>query len=246
MEKFLHDFADALPIFVCVADKDSNQPVYCNKMALVYMDSLSEEEKYDFIKEASKCKHFLKYCENIAVPSGGHWLSLDSQEILWIDGEERFLITGIDYSKNIETNTDEMTGVHNRDMGYGMLSKFINELNSAKTVQFTVCYIKLNAIYVNNQYDKVLTDDCIVAVTSIVKQTIRQSDVFARLDYHDFLLIFPSCKESVAETIMDNILKILLQTDKQVSLNYGILEVRPNSGYNIQKILEITKERMDA
>ena len=251
MDKFFYNFLDTLPVFICVADEETKLPVYYNKLAAECLENMSEPDRVDFVKDAISLESLLKYCENTNNSERGYWFNLENTMCEWIDGKQRILISGADYSKSITNEelltvanfTDGLTGIYNRKIGLEMLAKFVNELEIGAP-PFTMCFVDLNDLkYVNDKRGHQAGDQYLITVADIIKGSIRQSDVFARLGGDEFLVIFPKCTYDVAAKIFEEVSKLLDAVNNEnqprtyYSISYGVLEVGPSDGLNMEALL---------
>ena len=250
MDKFLRDFLDALPVFLCIADEETMRPVYYNSTAGESMASMSDEGKRDFINDIIKYKNILKFCEG-ANNERGRWFDLSNTKCEWLDGRQHILITGVDNSKSITNEemmtianyTDSLTGIYNRKIGLEMLTKFVNELKPG-SLPFTACFVDLNDLkYVNDKFGHQWGDKYITTVVGEIKKSIRLSDVFARMGGDEFLVIFPRCTSDIVIKIFEDVSKQLDEVNNNnnpktyYSISYGILEVSAECNHNVESIL---------
>lgn len=251
MDNFFFYFMDKMPIFICVADKDTKIPVYYNKIAAECIENLSDDKKIVFVNDVISLDSLIKYCETTSDVEKGRWYSMENTICNWIDGKERLLIIGSDHSKSISTEelmtianyTDGLTGIYNRKIGLEMLAKFTNELKIGAPA-FTICFIDLNDLkYVNDKNGHNAGDQYILTVVNLIKQSVRQSDVFARMGGDEFLIIFPKCTSDVVTKILEDVSKLLDAVNNSndprtyYSISYGVLEVGPDIDKDMETLL---------
>lgn len=251
MDNLFNYFMDVLPVFVCVVDAETKAPTYYNKLAAECLGAMSDEKKQDFIQDVLKHESFMKYCESCSKSERGRWLLIKNKTVRWQDDKEYILIVGSDHSASIfnEENltiaayTDPLTGIYNRQIGLEMLAKFINELKIDSPV-FTMCFMDLDDLkYVNDKHGHSAGDKYIKTVVDLIKQSIRQSDVFARIGGDEFLVLFPKCKSEVVISIIQEAAKSLAAINDSntpktyYSISYGILEVNDKDDSDMEALL---------
>lgn len=251
MENYFDYFVDTLPVFICVADAETKAPVFYNKLAAECLGNMPDDKRIDFVSDVIRLDTLIKYCENSCDSKRGRWFHMVNTTCVWTDNRECILIVGTDHSKTIfnEENltvaayTDTLTGIYNRQMGFEMLTKFANELKIGAP-PFTMCFVDLDDLkYVNDQNGHSAGDLYITTVVDLIKQSIRQTDVFARMGGDEFLVLFPKCKSEVVVSIMKEVSKMLEAINSNnnpityYSISYGVLEVGPEENYDVEALL---------
>ena len=252
MDNFFYHFMDTMPVFVCVADKNTKAPVYYNFLAADCLGNLSESERIDFIKDVLKSEDPLRYYECNKGAGSGYWFYMDHRPCTWMNGDDCILITGTDHSRSVtiedllkvESFTDSLTGIFNRSIGLDMLTKVMNELKAGTMPYFTISYFDLNDLeYVNDRMGSSEGDKYILTVAELVKKSIRNSDIFARMGGDEFMLIFPKCKIDVVTSALHEVSKMLDEVNNNskprtyYSISYGILEVEENTDKTVDSLL---------
>lgn len=248
---FFNYLLDSTPFLICVVDQTTKELVYSNEVAVGCFQLMTDAQTKSFIVDTIKTGPSIKFFESTQESENGRWFYINHQNIKWHDGSDCILITGADHSQSITNEqlltiaayTDSLTGIYNRKIGLEMLSKFINELK-ADSPPFTVCFLDLDDLkHVNDKYGHNAGDQYIITVADLVKQSIRKSDVFARMGGDEFLVIFPKCEEAIVSNIMlevDNMLNTLNESSSQqqnYSISYGIVQVNVTDEYNIESLL---------
>lgn len=252
MDKFFNYFLDTMPIFVCVADAKTKVPVYFNKLAADCLDNLSDDKKVEFVEDVIRLDTMLKYCESNVDNGRGRWYNMANKGVEWLDGQECILITGADHSHSITNEelltvaayTDGLTGIYNRRIGLEMLAKFVNELKIGAPA-FTMCFVDIDDLkYVNDRCGHSAGDKYILTVVDLIKQSIRKTDVFARMGGDEFLVIFPKCRAEIVKSIMKEVSKMLDAVNDSndprtyYSISYGVLEVGPGDDRSMETLLK--------
>lgn len=138
------------------------------------------------------------------------------------------------YSKellNIST-TDPLTGIYNR-------GKFNEELKSwidysiRYRAPFSATIFDLdNFKRVNDTYGHLIGDKVIVGTVNLIKNSIRQTDVFARWGGEEFVLLFPNTNRQQAIELIER-LRVLISDNKfekvgNVTCSFGLATFKEN------------------
>jgi diguanylate cyclase (GGDEF)-like protein len=232
-------FLDALPIFLCVADRETKAPIYCNPIAAECLGEKSDTQKVAFVQDVMRHNNMMKYCDTELEDERGRWFFMEYRECVWLNEQRCILITGADHSHSVTNEelltvadyTDGMTGICNRKMGLEMLTKFVNEMKIGAS-PFTLCFLDLDDLkYINDNFGHSAGDQYIYTVVDVIKRSVRLSDIFARMGGDEFLIIFPKCGRHVVDNILQNVTKSLALLNSAnrprtcYSISYGILEV---------------------
>ncbi|MDR1531239.1 MAG: GGDEF domain-containing protein [Clostridiales bacterium] len=152
----------------------------------------------------------------------------------------------------ITASKDSMTGIYNRMTGIDCLNNYIRQVSSGK-LTFSVAYFDINDLkYVNDNYGHIAGDNYILDVVSIVKDSIRNTDIFARMGGDEFLIIFPKCQYAVVLDIMETIMHkfdLLNQVRRKAynsSISYGAMELNASTDLDMEYILNTVDSRMYA
>jgi diguanylate cyclase (GGDEF)-like protein len=212
--------------------------------------TIDKTRQTEIIDELAATRFLIEHFE-----AKGCWFRMEALPYKWLNGEDVLLIMGIDHSQyitneemlTIKSYTDELTGIYNRKAGLEIMSKFMSEQKSGAPV-FTVCVYDLdNLHYINESFGTEAGDQYILTITDLVKRSIRRTDIFARLDGDQFIIIFAKCASSAVATIFQEISKRIDATNRGArprlayALSYGIVEVSPDNDKfsdNIDNILE--------
>jgi diguanylate cyclase (GGDEF)-like protein len=151
----------------------------------------------------------------------------------------------------ITASTDSMTGIYNRAACLDSLKNYMKQARAGMT--FSVSYFDINDLkYVNDTHGHALGDDYIQAVVTVVRESIRGTDIFARMGGDEFLVIFPQCHYAVVIDIMETIMRkldVLNQSRRkayQASVSYGVMEVSTETDLDLEYILNTVDRRMYA
>jgi len=117
-------------------------------------------------------------------------------------------ITSFDVeSKNnkYEASYDSLTNVYNRTKFNELLLQQIeNEKTSKNTFSFMMIDIDFFKV-VNDTYGHLVGDDVLVQMSNLIKNHIRESDVFARWGGEEFVLLLPHVGMEKAEVIANHL-----------------------------------------
>ena len=258
MSNFFHNFLDELPVFLCVVNAETKTPIYFNKLAAECLGNMTYENRVEFIREIIRLDSSLKYCENTRDTERGRWYRMETHLCEWLDEQKSILILGTDHSTVVSNEedwvvaayTDHLTGLYNRQIGLEMLAKFVNELKHGSP-PFTMSFVDIDDLkYVNDNFGHSAGDKYILTVVDLIKKSIRQSDIFARMGGDEFLLIFPKCTAEVIESILSEVSKTLkiINEDNEprtyYSISYGILEVNPEDDIDMEVLLATAGDNM--
>jgi len=258
MENFYDSLLQEFPFLICAADTNTKEFIYSNELAASCFSTIDKTRQTEIIDELTETRFLIEHFE-----AKGCWFRMEALPYKWINGKDVLLIMGVDHSKyitneemlTIKSYTDELTGIYNRKAGLELMSKIMNEQKSGAPI-FTVCVFDLdNLQYINESFGLEAGDQYILTITDLVKRSIRRTDIFARLDGDQFMIIFTKCASPAVATIFQEISKRIAATNRGAkpnlaySLSYGIVEVSPDDDKfsdNIDKILEeATAKRLE-
>jgi GGDEF domain-containing protein len=116
----------------------------------------------------------------------------------------------------IDKNSENaLGGAFNRKGGLDALQKQINLAKEG--ARFTLCYFRIEAF--GEGFDKA---EALESAIAAVKGGTRQTDILAKMDSHDYILIFPKCAYEVVESIMGTIEKKIEVFNETADAGYGI------------------------
>lgn len=124
---------------------------------------------------------------------------------------------------------DPLTGIGNRLYFEEFMEKI---LWKGKT--FTLCYMDLDHLKeVNDRYGHLEGDVYIQNFTAIVRDSIRDDDLFARLGGDEFCVVLVNCRKEMGIEKMKRILNKFHEENKKpypVSFSYGVVEHSEQTG----------------
>ena len=116
---------------------------------------------------------------------------------------------------------DGLTGIFSRQY---LMSSFMSEFESAKRSgnKLSIALMDIDKFkLINDVYGHFEGDRALIMFASVVKEAIRQDDLFGRYGGDEFFIIFPNSTEEMAERVIDRITSAL----KNVVLNVGKDEI---------------------
>ncbi len=251
---------DNFPAFILVVNCDG-EIIYNNNDAKNMLGEnitgysisyfFSEEEISKNFKPKNRIDYEIQY--------ESKYYKLSDVDIVWVDGELSRLIIGMDIT-DIKTSEarfkkcatmDAMTGIYNRQVGIDYLIDYIEQLKCGGDI-FTVCYIDINDLkLVNDSFGHSEGDIYILSIVNIIKATIRQTDIFARMGGDEFLILFYRCPYKIVENIMQTIMcKINLINESSkgkgvfYSISYGVMEINTETILDPEFILNSVDNKM--
>ena len=251
MSEFFYSFMDKMPMLICVAHTETNELVYLNSFAKECFAEKSGEEMTEIVDGIISQSNLILR-DTDGNDGKGRWLKMQSVECYWHDGKESALIVGVDHSKYVTNEellavaayADALTGIYNRRMGLDLLAKLVRESKEGSAV-FTMCVLKLDDLHVvNEKHGHNAGDQYVLMVSDYVKRSIRKSDIFARIDAGEFLLIFPKCPIAVATAVLQEVSNLVDNANSSsklgtyCSINYGVLEVRASDNRDMEALLD--------
>ncbi|MDD2353054.1 MAG: diguanylate cyclase [Atribacterota bacterium] len=149
--------------------------------------------------------------------------------------------------------TDILTGVYNRRMGMELLGKEI-KITKRRNSLLSICFLDLDGLKkVNDEHGHQEGDKLLKKVALVIKNNIRESDIFCRMGGDEFLVIFPDSSEEAAEGIWQRILTDFQKMNRSQKCKYpmhvshGIVEYHKGcfeEGKEIDELIELVDKRM--
>lgn len=122
----------------------------------------------------------------------------------------------------IDSLIDPLTEVYNNRLFYELLQREANKAKRTK-MPLTIAYFDLdNFKSVNDNYGHFMGDVLLRNVASIVKGTIRSSDIIARIGGDEFILLFPETDFESSSVLISRINEKLKQKMKEKNLSVTI------------------------
>ncbi len=139
-------------------------------------------------------------------------------------------------------STDEMTGVLNRRAAMQILKK----LSESRQSTVSICYFDVDHLKkTNDTFGHDVGDILLKYVIGKVRKHLRKSDYIARMGGDEFLIILPEVQMKECELIMKRVQNKLNDEEKpeqlkdvEVSISYGIVEVKQDDEFNLTEVLK--------
>ncbi len=145
---------------------------------------------------------------------------------------------------------DNLTGVYNRRVGLSILDQQIR-LSERNGSPLTICYLDINDLKrVNDFYGHAEGDSYIRKISSVLKETMRESDVLSRLGGDEFLAILPECRIDQATAVWKRFEERLVEESSRdgKSLPYraahGFAEYHPGEEVGYEELLSVADAAM--
>lgn len=222
--------------WIVVVDAQNRDIVYCNKR---------KDEKRIDPEFCEKCRHRLSFRNDIL-----NWQDSEQYKV-WEAGDEEqgyYRITTFHiewrgqnaYAHIVVDITDEKqaanrlnskaymdpgTGIHNRLFFDEYMESVLEEGR-----EVTLCYLDLDGLkYVNDHYGHNQGDNYIRSFVSLMKSSVRSTDIFARIGGDEFCVVIPEVEKETAEKKFAELLELFVAENKEeypASFSYGVVEIR--------------------
>jgi len=133
-------------------------------------------------------------------------------------------------------NTDSLTQIHNR---YSFLNAFNEELEKFKTSKIVFSLIMLDIDHfkdINDTFGHDIGDYAIVEMTKIVKEYLRESDIFGRVGGEEFMILLPYTSVEQAKNIAQRIRKEVdeyrFTSIEHMSVSQGVVQYKEAESAN--------------
>lgn len=133
-------------------------------------------------------------------------------------------------------NTDSLTQIHNR---YSFLNAFNAELEKYKISKIEFSLIMLDIDHfkdINDTFGHDVGDCAIVEMTKIVKECLRESDIFGRVGGEEFMILLPYTSveqaKSIAQRIRKEIDEYRFTSIEHMSVSQGVVQYKEAESAN--------------
>ena len=222
--------------WIVVVDAQNRDIVYCNKR---------KDEKRIDPEFCEKCRHRLSFRNDIL-----NWQDSEQYKV-WEAGDEEqgyyripafhiewrgqnayaHIVVDVTDEKqaanrlNSKAYMDPGTGIHNRLFFDEYMESVLEEGR-----EVTLCYLDLDGLkYVNDHYGHNQGDNYIRSFVSLMKSSVRSTDIFARIGGDEFCVVIPEVEKETAEKKFAELLELFVAENKEeypVSFSYGVVEIR--------------------
>ena len=138
---------------------------------------------------------------------------------------------------------DELTKISNR-RGFLLLAEHYLNFCLRQDVPASLVYLDLNGFkQINDNFGHAEGDAVLVAFASQMKNSFRQTDLFARIGGDEFVILFSKTSEIPANDIMKKFSKSIEKYNEEanrgydISFSYGVIEFDPDRHVSVDIIL---------
>ena len=151
---------------------------------------------------------------------------------------------------SLAANFDELTGTFNRRAGKEKLAERVQEARDGDEYLTVILYDVNNLKFVNDQYGHLEGDRLLRYIADVTKESLKTGDLIFRLSGDEFIIAFYRERaeksgariRKIAEKLNSN--RLAENIFYEVSFSYGLVEVAPESGYDISDIIAIADAQM--
>ncbi|KYK22704.1 hypothetical protein AYK24_00320 [Thermoplasmatales archaeon SG8-52-4] len=214
-------------------------------------------ERIEYIREKLKAGEFLKE-EVYGTTKFGKDIPVEIKVGRWqINGEPFYTTIIRDISERREfeaklkqlADIDHLTGIYNRRAGLILTEQLLK--TSRRTNQpITLCYLDLdNFKYVNDSHGHVAGDKVLNAVASLIKDNLRESDIFFRLGGDEFIIVWNNTFLEQGHQQWSRILNKFNEWNKEnystrLGISAGFVCPDLKKDINIDRIIDIADKEM--
>lgn len=244
---------------ICVLDLDLHYEFFNRnylKIAGCSEKELSGSSLYDWLSEENKenAKRLFRQVlsngehgqfEREHITRSGKRKRLRSSVALMPD-KQQFLMTTVDNTElynamlliKEQAVTDELTGLHNRKAYQENITELIAQYKRYQTpfclMMFDIDFFKS----INDTYGHQTGDNVLVALASLVKGMIRESDLVFRVGGEEFIILFPHTKLEQAEFSAEKIRKsvqsdLRIIEEREITVSIGLVEMSASDTENL-------------
>lgn len=145
---------------------------------------------------------------------------------------------------------DDMTNTYNRRVGLELLRNHYALSRRGKR-SLSVCFVDIDGLKaVNDNFGHVSGDRLIEDISEILKSSVRESDIVARMGGDEFLVVLPECGIEGAAKVMKRVEKRISRYNEsssrgyRASVSYGIAESSGSHRETVEKLLREADNRM--
>jgi diguanylate cyclase (GGDEF)-like protein len=125
-------------------------------------------------------------------------------------------------------NFDELTGLYNRRY---FKQFFIKELTKIKRYKTEVCLALIDLDdfkFINDNYGHNMGDKALKFFADVLRENLRESDIYARMSGDEFVILFINCRKQNAVERLENMRKVLSGQkfgSLTLSFSYGVSQI---------------------
>ena len=215
----------------------------------------ASKEAMEEVKKVGYIKNFEKDCYII-----DNKLIHINMSMSLIHNPQRILISVRDITKlknaqeelKLLASTDPMTKLYNRRYFVDM-SKSILDLAKRNKTDITVAMLDIDKFKnVNDTYGHKVGDDVIIALTSILQEQSRESDIVCRWGGEEFIILFPTTNidgalvisEKIRKVTEDLVIKLENNRELKFTISIGISKFNNEDDMNIEASINRADEAL--
>lgn len=191
---------------------------------------IKNDSRLDLLEELKE--HHSTYNRIVEYDFNGKqmWVTANYELIDYRD--EKCILTGIMDITEIKkaeeelshyASTDALTGILNRRMGLKKLEELIEKAKYDFS-EFVICFLDINNLkYVNDTYGHSEGDCYILTLCNIIKNELKENDIFFRMGGDEFVIVFRDKNESQVQYIWDKLMKKLNNRNQMGEKPYSIM-----------------------
>lgn len=179
-------------------------------------------------------------------------------ELIRYEHRSCILISIIDITKiklienelTLKASIDPLTGILNRRKGMELLEYFYNQANEGNTF-FSIVFCDINSLKaVNDNFGHTEGDKLISIIADNIKENIHLQDIVFRYGGDEIIILLLNADEEACNAKMNKINKSLkmlgnsLQTPYDISISYGIYNVRKGCKVPLSECIKIADNKM--
>ena len=164
-----------------------------------------------------------------------------SDRIKQYDNENREILNRLNNLANI----DYLTRVYNRRAFFEVGQK---SLSFAKRNSLGACVIMLDIDFfknINDTYGHKKGDEILKRLANVIKNSIREDDVFGRIGGEEFALVLNNCNKEIGIKVAEKIRKIIEEDEKVIpTISLGLVTNEDNNSYRLDKLLNLADKAL--
>lgn len=145
---------------------------------------------------------------------------------------------------------DSLTGAYTRKYHQTMLREVYDKAKKSKT-PFSICALDIDELKsVNDQFGHEIGDQYLIQFSEIIKNSLKENEIFSRTGGDEFILVFPKCNKLCVEKKVNDLKEImskkpLIQEKKSIPLSfgYGIATFIEDSEY-LDELISLSDKRL--
>jgi diguanylate cyclase (GGDEF)-like protein len=139
---------------------------------------------------------------------------------------------------------DHLTGILNRRTGLMLIEQALKTAKRDKN-KITLCYLDLdNFKEVNDSYGHVEGDKVLKEVATIIKNNLRESDIFCRLGGDEFIIAWHDLDINQSEKQWKRILKKFNEWNNALSVSIGCICPDLSKKFDMDKLIDLADKKM--